>query len=114
MIAMAISVRGGAAPQTARATIRRCKLPANRKPRQGVGEPGRPHLPWKQESGGSNPPALTNSTAVIPEAAQRLSGIHNHCPWVWIPGSRLSARPGMTAPVLFEDKFAQSPIGCLY
>ena len=27
---------------------------------QGVGEPGRPCLPWKQETGGSNPPALTN------------------------------------------------------
>ena len=26
---------------------------------QGVGEPGRPCLPWKQETGGSNPPALT-------------------------------------------------------
>ena len=28
---------------------------------QGVGEPGRPCLPWKQETGGSNPPALTIS-----------------------------------------------------
>jgi hypothetical protein len=27
---------------------------------QGVGEPGRPCLPWKQKIGGSNPPALTN------------------------------------------------------
>ena len=27
---------------------------------QGVGEPGRPCLPWKQETGGSNPPTLTN------------------------------------------------------
>lgn len=27
---------------------------------QRVGEPGRPCLPWKQEIGGSNPPALTN------------------------------------------------------
>ena len=26
---------------------------------QRVGEPGRPCLPWKQEIGGSNPPALT-------------------------------------------------------
>jgi hypothetical protein len=26
---------------------------------QGVGEPGRPCLPWKQETGGSNPAALT-------------------------------------------------------
>jgi hypothetical protein len=26
---------------------------------QGVGEPGRPCLPWKQKTGGSNPPALT-------------------------------------------------------
>ena len=45
--------------KTARATTRECKLPAIRKPRQGVGEPGRPCLPWKQETGGSNPPALT-------------------------------------------------------
>ena len=28
---------------------------------QRIGESGRPHLPWKQETGGSNPPALTNS-----------------------------------------------------
>ncbi len=44
--------------------------------------------------------------AVIPEAAKRLSGIHNHRSagvdialrgsWLWIPGSRY-ARPGMTA-----------------
>ena len=27
---------------------------------QSVGEPGRPCLPWKQETGGSNPPTLTN------------------------------------------------------
>ncbi len=27
---------------------------------QGVGELGRPHLPWKQEIGGSNPPTLTS------------------------------------------------------
>src|SRR5580704_17525512 len=46
---------------------------------------------------------------VIPEAAKRLSGIHNHRSigvdtaamklqgsWLWIPGSH-SARPGMTA-----------------
>ena len=46
---------------------------------------------------------------VIPEAVERLSGIHNHRStgvdtaamelrgsWLWIPGSR-SARPGMTA-----------------
>lgn len=26
---------------------------------QRVGEPGRPHLPWKQGIGGSNPPTLT-------------------------------------------------------
>ena len=26
---------------------------------QGIGEPGRPCLPWKEETGGSNPPALT-------------------------------------------------------
>ena len=28
---------------------------------KGVGEPGRPRLPWKQEIGGSNPLTLTNS-----------------------------------------------------
>jgi uncharacterized protein len=50
---------------------------------------------------------------VIPEAAKRLSGIHNHRSagvdtaamklrgsWLWIPGSR-SARPGMAAYFLF-------------
>jgi hypothetical protein len=29
--------------------------------KQGVGESGRPRLPWKQETGGSNPPTLTIS-----------------------------------------------------
>jgi hypothetical protein len=33
---------------------------------------------------------------VIPEAAERLSGIHTFRLWLWIPGSRF-ARPGMTA-----------------
>lgn len=28
---------------------------------QRVGEPGRPRNPWKVETGGSNPPTLTNS-----------------------------------------------------
>ena len=31
---------------------------------QGVGESARPRLPWKQEIGGWNPPALTNSALV--------------------------------------------------
>jgi hypothetical protein len=35
---------------------------------QGVGEPGRPCLPWKQETGGSNPPTLTNSGLQAPVA----------------------------------------------
>ena len=30
--------------------------------KQGVGESGRPRLPWKQETGGSNPPTLTIQT----------------------------------------------------
>ena len=32
--------------------------------RRGVGELGRPRLPWKQESGGSNPSAPTISAVV--------------------------------------------------
>jgi hypothetical protein len=32
-------------------------------------------------------------SAVIPEAAQRLSGIHNHKSGLWIPGSRLRRAP---------------------
>jgi hypothetical protein len=32
-------------------------------------------------------------SAVIPEAAQRLSGIHNPGCGVWIPGSRLWRAP---------------------
>lgn len=36
--------------------------PANPRPRQGVGEFGRPCLPWKQEIAGSNPAALTITT----------------------------------------------------
>jgi hypothetical protein len=34
---------------------------------QGIGEPGRPCLPWKEETGGSNPPALTISCRFIPD-----------------------------------------------
>jgi hypothetical protein len=40
--------------------------------------------------------------SVIPEAAKRLSGIHTPQSGLWIPGSRLSARPGMT------DRFVES------
>ena len=36
--------------------------------------------------------------AAIPEHAKREPGIHNHGCGVWIPGSRLPARPGMTDP----------------
>ena len=32
---------------------------------QGVGEPGRPCLPWKQETGGSNPPTLTTYLVAV-------------------------------------------------
>jgi hypothetical protein len=32
-------------------------------------------------------------TNVIPEAAKRLSGIHNRQPWLWIPGSSLRSAP---------------------
>ena len=33
-------------------------------------------------------------TAVIPEAAKRLSGIHTHAPAAWIPVSRVPRLPG--------------------
>ena len=33
--------------------------PAGKANHQGVGEPGRPYLPWKQGIGGSNPSTLT-------------------------------------------------------
>jgi hypothetical protein len=35
-------------------------------------------------------------TVVIPGRAKREPGIHIHQPWLWIPGLRLSAHPGMT------------------
>ena len=40
--------------------------------RQRVGEPGRPCLPWKQEIGGSNPPALTNRPRSSADQSGRL------------------------------------------
>ena len=45
---------------------------------QGVGEPGRPCLPWKQETGGSNPPALTNLMPVSSVGRAPLS--ESGCP----------------------------------
>jgi len=36
-------------------------------------------------------------SAVIPDAAKRRSGIHNHDSGLWIPDSRLRRAPGMTA-----------------
>src|SRR6266852_2890036 len=32
----------------------------------------------------------------------REPGIHTHRRWLWIPGSRLTARPGMTVEVLCQ------------
>ena len=45
-------------------------------------------------------------TAVIPGRTRSGEpGIHNHCrPGVWIPGSRLTARPGMTSVEQFDRK----------
>lgn len=37
---------------------------------QRVGEPGRPRNPWKVETGGSNPPTLTN---IIRDSRRRRS-----------------------------------------
>ena len=45
---------------------------------QGVGEPGRPCLPWKQETGGSNPPTLTNLMPVSSAGRAPLS--ESGCP----------------------------------
>jgi hypothetical protein len=45
---------------------------------QGVVEPGRSCLPWKQETGGSNPPALTNLMPVSSVGRAPLS--ESGCP----------------------------------
>jgi hypothetical protein len=39
---------------------------------QRVGEPGRPRLAWNQETGGSNPPSLTNRPRSSAEESGRL------------------------------------------
>ena len=71
---------------------------------QGVGEPGRPCLPWKQETGGSNPPTLTILLPIgqMPE---------------WL-GSALQKRPrrfnsgsGLHAPVARAERHRSSKSG---
>ena len=39
---------------------------------------------------------LNSLNVVIPGHAQREPGIHNPESWLWIPGLRLAAHPGMT------------------
>jgi hypothetical protein len=37
---------------------------------------------------------------VIPGRAKREPGIHNPSLWLWIPGLRLTAHPGMTTSTI--------------
>lgn len=90
---------------------------------QGVGEPGRPCLPWKQETGGSNPPALTNCPlAQLVErrslkadaAVQVRDGLPIDQMPEWL-GSALQKRPrrfnsgsGLQAPVARAERHRSS------
>lgn len=49
--------------------------PTNQHVIQRVGEPGRPRNPWKVETGGSNPPTLTNS---IRDSRRRRNHTRSH------------------------------------
>ena len=59
---------------------------------------------------GDEEPAMTTTpSAVIPGcAARRRPGIHNHSLGLWIPGSPLARRPGMTAERIIVPEMCAS------
>src|SRR3954451_21488397 len=55
--------------------------------------------------------ASVRPRAVIPEAAQRLSGTHGAGVWAWIPARRCASRPGSSLPEGEGRLGAQAPSG---
>src|SRR3954447_26585613 len=55
--------------------------------------------------------ASVRPRAVIPEAAQRLSGTHGAGVWAWIPARRCASRPGSSLPAGEGRLRAAAPSG---